>query len=365
MKKTLCKTIALIVSAFAVSTAMQTYATVRAETPEYPSSTAETVTETENAGGYEPEIVGQTKLRVRSCDFTSVVGERAFYLPRFDATSADGTDISHLVTITDSKQSDIDEKRGVIILKEAGAHEITYSVTDPATEQTISRSFTLTQYREIFNYYNLTGQKEELVSNQEQYCISLNPGQGISRFNIPVSNVYYAEVYYNATEATQFRAGLAHVNCTNFDKGTNSNLWWASMVDIENEMAHRFYKDKDWKLEEISGSEITTTLNAGEGFKYAVARYKTTLYAFINDVLVATYDCAEIENLLTAPGIFTAATKEGDFVSGGGVKISDIEYFGGTRALQKIEVLTKAELDKDIEVNVGNESWGDYDAPIK
>ena len=301
-------------------------------------------------------------LRLRRCEFTNIVGYRAFYLPKFSATSANGTDISHLVTITDSKESDIDVSRGVIILKEAGEHVLTYSVVDPATGETLTRSFTVTQQREIFNYYNLTGERKETCSPEEQYCISLNPGQGISRFNMPTSNVYYAEVYFNATEATQFKAGLAHVVRTNFDKGVNSNLWWASMVDVENGMTHSLYKDQDWVLDSINGTTSQTTLVAGEGFKYAVARYGTTIYAFINDVLVTEYQVAELKDVLTAPGIFTAGTKNGDFVSGGGVKISNIDYLIETKAMSKISELIGKELSGDIKIDVSE--WGSIDTPI-
>ena len=314
-----------------------------------PVTGAETQTETPVE---TPEETQTGALRLRRCDFTYIVGERAFYLPKYTATSANGTDITHLVTVTDSKESDIDLERGVIILREPGEHVLTYSVVDPETGETLTRSFTVTQQREIFNYYNLTGERKETCSAQEQYCVSLNPGQGISRFNMPTSNVYYAEVYFNATEATQFRAGLAHVVRTNFDKGVNSNLWWASMVDVENGMQHSLYKDVDWVLDAVENTLTETTLVAGEDFKYAVARYGTTLYAFINDVLVGTYEVTELADILTAPGIFTAATKGGDFVSGGGVKISNIDYFVGSQAVSKISELKGIDVGGDINIEV-------------
>ena len=233
----------------------------------------------------------------------------------------------------------------------------------PTTGEVLTqRSFTVSKQREIFNYYNLTGERYEKADDSEQYCVSLNPGQGISRFNMPTSDLYYAEVYFNASEAKQFKAGLAHVVRTNFDKGVNSNLWWASMVDIEHGMTHSVYKNPDWKLAAIEGTGKETTLVDGVGFKYAVARYGTTLYAFIDDVLVEEYECSELEGILTAPGIFTAANNEdgkGDFWKKGGVKISNIAYIDGTKALAKIAKLT----DMDVNVDISNGGWGAYDEP--
>ena len=363
MKKPLFKTIALLSAVLAFSLTAQFSTRGVAETASSQTGVETVENEDSSSEDAATEVVSQAKLRVRRCEFTVVVGEKALYLPDFDATSADGTDISHLVTITDSKQSDIDYARRTIVLKEVGEHVITYSVIDPATNEKMSRSFTITQRREIFNYYNLTGERNEKLETSEQYCVSLNPGQGISRFNMPVSDTYYAEVYFNATEATQFRAGLAHVARTNFDKGVNSNLWWASMVDLEDGMKHRIYKDADWSLKAIDQTETETTLAAGEGFKYAVARYGTTLYAFINDQLVAQYDCGELEGILTAPGIFTAATKDGDFVKNGGVKISQIDYMSGLTAMAKISKLTGEKISVEVKVDIANGGWGAFDTP--
>ena len=372
MKKPLFKTIALLAAAFSFFVGSPIGVKGSAETENFTQTGVETVADGGETGNPEnPEIpensenesASLAKLRVRRCDFTMVVGERAFYLPKFDATSADGTDISHLVTITDSKESEIDLTRGTIILKEAGEHVITYSVVDPATNETLFRSFTITKQREIFNYNNLSGELFENAAAEDQYCVSINSGQGISRFNMAVSDTYYAEVYFNASETVQFKAGLAHVVRTNFDKGVNSNLWWASMVDVENGMSHQTYKDADWKLQAINGTDTVTELVAGEGFKYAVARYGTTLYAFINDVLVSTYECSELNGVLTAPGIFTAATKNGDYYSTGGVKISSIDYYSGSKALLKISALTGEEIKTEVKVDVGGAGWGGFDTP--
>lgn len=364
MKKLLVKASAILTAVLTFFLGVPTAVNGFAESETFPL-VQEIETQTSEV---QEETLSQTSesqqgvLRVGRCDFTSIVGDRAFYLPKYKAISADGSDITSLVTITDSKESLICSERGIIILKEIGDHVITYSVVDPATEETLTRSFTVSKRRELFNYYNLTGERYERAVPEEQYCVSLNPGQGISRFNMPVSKTYYAEVYFNATQATQFKAGLAHVVRTNFDKGVNSNLWWASMVDIENGMSHTVYKDTDWSLQAIKDTTTQTTLVAGEGFTYAVARYETTLYAFINGVLVSTVDVAELANIYTAPGIFTVATQDGDFVLNGGVKISNINYYDGREAIKKLSVLTGKKFINDIKVDVS--IWGDYDTPL-
>lgn len=278
-------------------------------------------------------------LSVKRCDFTYVIGEKEVYLPSFKAVSANGEDISNSVVISDNLQSVIDEEMGTIILKEDGVHTITYSVFDPATSETLTRSFEITRYREIFNFYNLSGEISQYGGKDTQYCTSLNSGQGISRFNLPASQLYYAEVYFNETTATLFWEGLAHVEYVNEDKGTNSNNWFASLVDATDGMKHKFYTDLNWSFKEVSGTSTETSLTVGQGFKYAVARNGNTFYAFINDVLVDEYVDLDMNGKNTVPGIFTVAKSGGDFVSEGGLKISNIDFYDGEQAAAQIAKL--------------------------
>ncbi|MBQ7879872.1 MAG: hypothetical protein IJ317_04405 [Clostridia bacterium] len=94
----------------------------------------------------------QGVLRVKRCDLTAVIGEKEFYLPEYSAVSADGTDITHLVEITDSLRCEINKEQGTVVLKEDGVHTITYSVYDEKSKVTLSRSFTVTRYRETFDF---------------------------------------------------------------------------------------------------------------------------------------------------------------------------------------------------------------------
>ena len=301
-------------------------------------------------------------LSIESCDYTAVVGEKEINLPDCKAASANGEDISNLVVITDSLNSVIDKGKGTIVLKEDGVHTITYSVIDPFNQQTLSRSFTVTRYREIFNFYNLDGEISQYAENAQQYCTSLNAGQGISCFNLSASNLYYAEVYFNATTATRFWEGLAHVESVG--EGADANKWLASLVDTTDGMKHKFYTDENYSFVEVANTSVATNLTVGQAFKYAIARYKTTFYAFINDELVAKYTNESMEKVLTAPGIFTVAEKNGDFVTSGGLKISNIDYFKGIAAKDKIVALTGQKFGSDIEIDVGGTNWGDYDTPL-
>lgn len=301
-------------------------------------------------------------LSVDKLEVTAVVGAQELYLPNFKATSANGEDISALVEILDDKQSVIDRAKGTIVLKEDGVHTLTYRVVDPATGKTISHSFTVRRYREIFDFYALDGVLSQYAENAEQYVTSVHAEQGISRFNLPASKMYYAEVYFNATTATAFLAGLAHVESVSENGSANS--WFASLVDVSDGMKNKFFTDVGWVMSEINGAGSETGLTVGAGFKYAIARNRDDFYAFVNDKLVGRYINKELAYTPTVPGIFTVAISGGDFVSAGGVKISAIDYYSGPQAKEKIEALTGEKIDFDIEIDVGDMGWGEYDSPL-
>lgn len=318
-------------------------------------------------GSTKYEIVvkaGEGVLSLEKCKYTTVIGETELTLPKYKAVSSSGEDISASVSITDNLKSIIDKEAGTIVLRTEGVHTITYSVEDPTSREVLRYSFEITKYRQLFNYNNLKGETSEAVASAEQYCTSLNAGQGIARFNIDESQLYYAEVYFNATTATTFWAGLAHVDSVSDSTAANANSWLASLVDANDGMSQKLYTDLDYSLQEVSGTKKSTDLSVGQGFKYAIARYGTTFYTFINDVLVEEYTNEAMANTLTAPGIFTIAKTDGDFVTSGGIKISNIDYFKSTTAKDKIAKLTGRQFGSDIEINVGGAGWGEYDTPL-
>ena len=310
----------------------------------------------------------QGVLRVKRCDLTAVIGEKEFYLPEYSAVSADGTDITHLVEITDSLRCEINKEQGTVVLKEDGVHTITYSVYDEKSKVTLSRSFTVTRYRETFDFYNLVGSKHEYAINREQTCVSKNAGQGISRFNMEASTAYYAEAYFHETPATDFKAGLAHILALDCDEGNPVNHWVSGMIDVSDGMKHKVFTDRNWSLNVMAGTERETLLSAQTGFKYAIARKGNALYSFINDELIEVYEYAAIKDIPTKVGIFTVASSGGNFVENGGVKISEIDYCNGEKALAIIGRLTGSVENgenSDLEIDVGDSNWGDFDVPIK
>lgn len=363
MKKSLFKIFPFLMATLLVSLGLQTVIGGVAE------NETGNILSVEQSGEEFTSRQQQGVLRVKRCDFAAVVGEKEFYLPEYTAVSADGTDLSPLVEITDTLQCEINKELGTIILKEDGVHTITYSVYDRATESTLSRSFTVTRYRELFDYYNLVGSKNEYDNNHRQTCISQNTGQGISRFNIEASTLYYAEVYFRETPATDFKAGLAHILALDCDEGNPVNHWVSGMIDFADGMKHKVFTDRNWGLNVMSGTEQETSLSAGTGFKYAIARNGNTLYSFINDGLVGFYTYDALNDIPTKPGIFTAASAEGNFVEAGGVKISAIDYYDGEKALTMIRRLAGSSENDDnagggTEIDVGSSDWGDFDAPV-
>ena len=309
------------------------------------------------------EIDGGT-LTLEKCKQTAVVGEQALTLPKYRATSANGADLSALVSITDSLKSAIDQNAGTIVLRAEGVHVITYSVVDPASQKLLEYSFEITKFRQLFNYNNLKGEVVETVASGEQSCTARNDKQGIARFNMDETQLYYAEVCFNATTATQFLAGLAHVDSVSDSKATNANVWLASLVNASDNMRHALYKDVDYDLQKIDGTAKATSLIAGQAFKYAIARYGTTFYTFINDELVYEYVDETMADRLTAPGIFTVAQSGSNLASVGGIKITAIDYYKSTTAKDKIADLTGKQFGSDIEIDVGDAGWGDYDTPL-
>ena len=299
----------------------------------------------------------ETTLRVKRFDMLEVLGSKKICLPAYSATSVDGSDITNLVEITGDEQCEIDQENGTVWLKTDGEHTITFSVYDQAANKTLSRSFTLVRHRELFNYNNLEGAVGQYTATQaEQWCVSLNKGQGLARFNMEASDLYYAEVYFHATAATSFQAGLAHVKCVSDDLTTNENSWVATMVDVADGMKHKFYEDVNYGFKEVSAvsalSKATGLTPASKetgtvAFKYAIARDGNVLYAFVNDVLVLEHEYMGIAPV-TVPGIFTRGFNEPlengdayyDFQKNGGVRISKISFYGGEQASDKIASLT-------------------------
>lgn len=295
----------------------------------------------------------ETVLRVKRFDMLEVVGNRQICLPEYSATSVDGTDITDKVQIVCSANCEITDL-GTIKLNTVGTHTVTFSVYDEVADKTVARTFTLKRHRELFNYNNLEGAVGQYTATQaEQWCVSVNKGQGLARFNMEASKLYYAEVYFHATATAKVQLGLAHVECVSDDLTTNNNSWWTTLVDAMDGMKHKFYKDLNYDFKEVSGlaREVDLTPASAEtgtvAFKYAIARDGNVLYAYVNDVLVLEHEYAEIANVATTPGIFTRGIKETlengdayyDFQQKGGVKISNISFYGGEQASQKIASL--------------------------
>ena len=298
-------------------------------------------------------------LTVNATALNAVVGLQEFLLPTYTAVSASGDDISALVEITGGQAVVIDRESGKAVFKEDGAHTLTYSVVDPATGVRMAYSVTVQRYRQLFSFCNLGGELSQYATASEQYAVSVNSGQGVGVFNLPASDLYYAEAYINATTATEFSAGMSHVEFLS----DSAHSWLASLISATDGMKNKFYVESGG-LTEVIGASASSGLSAGQGFKYAVARKGNVFYAFVNDKLVGKYVDTALAEKMTIPAILTVAESGGDFVSAGGVKFTQIDYYDGIAAQEKITNLLEGKLGSDIEIDVGDTNWGEYDEPL-
>ena len=298
-------------------------------------------------------------LSVSNVVSCAVVGEQEFQLPTYTAVSANGDDISALVEITGGRAAVIDRGSGKVVFKEDGAHTLTYSVVDPATGERMVHSITVQRYRQLFSFCDLGGDLSQHATASEQYATSVNSGQGVGVFNLPASDLYYAEAYINATTATEFGAGMSHVEFL----GDGAHSMLASMISATDGMKNKFYVESGG-LTEVIGACASSGLSVGQGFKYAVARNGNVFYAFVNDKLVGKYVDTALAEKMTIPAILTVAKSGGDFVAAGGVKFTQIDYYDGSEAQEKITNLLDGKLGSDIEIDVGDTNWGEYDEPL-
>ena len=298
-------------------------------------------------------------LTVNATASNAVVGLQEFPLPTYTAVSASGDDISALVEITGGQAVVIDRESGKAVFKEDGAHTVTYSVVDPATGDRMAHSITVQRYRQLFSFCDLGGELSLYATASEQYATSVNSGQGVGVFNLTASDLYYAEAYINATTATEFSIGMSHVEF--LGDGAHSRL--ASLIGATDGMKNKFYVESGG-LTEVIGASASSGLSVGQGFKYAVARNGNVFYAFVNDKLVGKYVDTALAEKMTIPAILTVAKSGGDFVAAGGVKFTQIDYYDGSEAQEKITNLLDGKLGSDIEIDVGDTDWGGYDEPL-
>ena len=311
------------------------------------------------SGGGEQSQTPKGVLTINVLPSNAVIGLQEFPFPTYTAVSASGDDISALVEITGSSAAVIDRESGKAVFKEDGAHTLTYSVVDPATGERMAHSITVQRYRQLFSFCDLGGELSQYATASEQFAVSVNSGQGVGVFNLPASDLYYAETYINATTATAFSVGMSHVEFL----GDGAHSWLASLISATDGMKNKFYVESGG-LTEVFGASSSTGLSVGQGFKYAVARKGNVFYAFVNDKLVGKYVNTALAEKMTIPAILTVAKDGGDFVSAGGVKFMQIDYCDGNIAQEKITELLDGKLGSDIEIDVGDTNWGDYDEPL-
>lgn len=304
------------------------------------------------------KVIESPILEIDETELAIIQGEE-LTLPNVTAKTFDGLDLD--VEISDDKDSTISSGRFVSF--EQGTHTLIYTVTDPRDEtKTLSKVVTVDVYRKVLrdkagvtNLFDI----DDLLPNEEQTVTVKDTGEFIKQLNMEPGKLYYAEAIFQGTRANVWE-GFAHTQ-----DDINNHRWLLSNLRT-NDRNHIFLDSLNWSTSEdrymihidknrdVPFSEDTTN------FKYAIARDGDLMYAFVNDVYIASYTSKFYREIDTVPALFTNCYGDAS-VAENGEDIFNIKYFSGDEARDKINYLigvslirsyvpdTWAELSKNID----------------
>ncbi len=290
-------------------------------------------------------------------------------LPSVNASDCVGGTLTVDITAKDADGTDVTVTDGKITVATGMGYTVKFKATDPQdTSKFTEKTLIVNVYRKIFSYkgpnqdahpeWDCVVSKENAAdSAQEVTTTSTSRLRGV--FNMAPSTLYYAEVTFilSAHDGDQGNPiiGLGHyvakdnannarrLSCVvgrasgmifvaDFTEG-NGNIWDNPIGGSYNISTKTSLKEKDGYV-----FPANTSGTAGAKVKYAVARSGNTYYLFINDVLMEARDMTNVASGYylneSVPGI------SGDRLSK--TTITDINFFGGDEAQEKINSLTAA-----------------------
>ena len=277
--------------------------------------------------------------------FSGLAGE-SIVLPEATAKTCYGADITNAIEITEKTDS-ISVSDGIFVAPEAGTYELVYTVADPKDGSKISsQAVTINVYRKVLSWDDGSFFVEnELDADAEQVVRSTSSGAVIAQFNLAPGKVYYAEAVFTISgETNPVNLGMVH-----FSEG-NTNRFLGTIMD----RGDKNLKTKDIDITDgwqdstlVDGGPFSWQIAGYRGLKdddaatvkYAVARNGSYFYVFVNDQYVNTVTYTYYRNRNTVPGIIGIALND--------TVISDVQYYAGAAAQEKIETLLGADTGYD------------------
>lgn len=292
-------------------------------------------------------------------------------------------------TVVDNLDPDaeFDIMKGTYKSDVIGEHEIVVTATNPDDKSKVATtSFKINVYRRICalgNSGNLSaeqwlGDPDDPVPSQYVMMTARDNSLGILSMN--AGKLYYAEGVYQGLmtfNESYDLYGFAHVSDFNGVEGVDglakvdSARWLASAVQSTSmtggfmngcgeKMVTTFADITDWSKVDYN-SQVNTffarhydqygtsgyegTKSVDSTFKYAVARSGNMFYSFINDKLVAAVTSEYFGSVNTVPALYARLHKNAQYEGDDwqGKKISDIDFYDGAKAQDKINELLSTE----------------------
>lgn len=231
---------------------------------------------------------------------------------------------------------------GGVITPPKGTHTVTYTVADPVESSlTTTKTLTVNIYRKVFADGAWMKTDGLFTEDEAQTASPKDSEYGLGVFNMEASKLYYAEVTFTGTGGLP---GLGHfVNAdqdhifVNVFLTTGGNSSAASFRATEFGPVSEGWGVIEGKIKNITRGELESQGLYPEDLtnvKFAVARNGNDFYCFVDDKLVAQMTCEYFNDKDTTPGVFGY-----NFAND---KVTNMQYYGGTQAEEKIQELLQS-----------------------
>ena len=223
-----------------------------------------------------------------------------------------------------------------------GTHTVTYTVADPVESSlTTTKTLTVNIYRKVFADGAWMKTDGLFTEDAAQTASPSNSEFGLGVFNMEASKLYYAEVTFTGTGGLP---GLGHfVNADQDHIFVNVFLTTGGDSSANSFRATEFgpasggWSGIQGTIKNITRGELESQGLYPEDLtnvKFAVARNGNDFYCFVDDKLVAQMTCDYFNDKDTTPGVFGY-----NFAND---KVTNMQYYGGTQAEEKIQELLQS-----------------------
>ena len=229
-----------------------------------------------------------------------------------------------------------------VITPPKGTHTVTYTVADPVESSlTTTKTLTVNIYRKVFADGAWMKTDGLFTEDAAQTASPRNSEYGLGVFNMEASKLYYAEVTFTGTGGLP---GLGH-----FVNADQDHIFVNVFLTTGGDSSANSFRATEFGPASGGWGGITGTIKnitRGElesqglypedltNVKFAVARNGNDFYCFVDDKLVAQMTCEYFNDKDTTPGVFGY-----NFAND---KVTNMQYYGGTQAEEKIQELLQS-----------------------